>query len=62
MARTLSLGFLLLVAAALYALSPFRAAWVLREAINAGDTATIERKVEWDRVRKNRETGVFEPI
>jgi hypothetical protein len=53
MARATLIGFLLLVGATLYVLSPFRAAWVLREAIKAGDTATIERKVEWDRVRKS---------
>jgi hypothetical protein len=53
MARAFLIGFVLLFGMALYALSPFRAAWVLREAIKTADTATIERKVEWDSVRKS---------
>lgn len=34
-----------------YVAYPFWSAWSLREAIKNGDTATIERKVEWDSVR-----------
>jgi hypothetical protein len=47
------LSYLLVAVLALagYALSPFYAAWQLREAIKAGDTATIARKVEFESVR-----------
>jgi len=51
MRRLLLCAILLAAIAGLYAASPFRAAWVLREAIREGDRATIERKVEWDSVR-----------
>jgi hypothetical protein len=34
-----------------YAGSPFRAAWILRDAIREADHATLERKVEWDQLR-----------
>lgn len=43
-------AIVLLVALA-YAAWPFWSAWSLREAIKNGDTATIERRVEWDSVR-----------
>ena len=51
MGRLAALLVFLLLTAAAYAASPFVAAWNLREAIKAGDTATIERKVVWDSVR-----------
>ena len=44
------LAIVLLVALA-YAAWPFWSAWSLREAIKNGDTATIERRIEWDSVR-----------
>lgn len=36
-----------------YGASPFVAAWKLREAIRTSDTATIERKVDWPRLRES---------
>lgn len=45
------LFFALLVAVATYLVSPFWAAWSVREAIRQGDTTTLARKVEWDGVR-----------
>jgi hypothetical protein len=53
MVRIIAAVFVLLMAGAGYAASPFWAAWSLREAIKASDTATIERKVVWDGVRRS---------
>lgn len=40
-----------LLLCAAYVAYPFWSAWSLREAIKDGDTATIERRIEWDSVR-----------
>lgn len=56
MRRFLIVFFLVLLpagAAATYVASPFLAAWRLREAIRIADTATIERKVDWPRLRES---------
>lgn len=51
MGRFIVAMLVLLVAGAGFVLSPFVAAWNLREAIKASDTATLERKVIWSSVR-----------
>lgn len=53
MGRIVAIVCLLLVIGAGYVASPFVAAWSLREAIKAGDTATLERKVIWSSVRSS---------
>lgn len=58
MGRIVAAVFVLLVGCTLYAASPFWAAWNLREAIKAGDTATIERKVVWDTVRSSLRSSI----
>jgi hypothetical protein len=50
-ARIVSRIALVALAGAAYVAYPFWSAWSLREAIKNGDTATIERSVEWERVR-----------
>jgi hypothetical protein len=47
----LRLSFLLLLVAAAYVAWPMYTVLQIREAIRAGDTATLTRKVEWDSVR-----------
>jgi hypothetical protein len=49
---------ILVVPAALYIASPFWAAWRLREAVRAGDVATIEQKVEWESVRASLKSSL----
>jgi len=52
MKRKLASGVaVLLIFGVTYAAWPFWSAWTLREAIRKGDTATIERRIEWDSVR-----------
>jgi hypothetical protein len=51
MRRAISLVFLCTIALTVYGASPFVAGWRLREAIGSGDTAYVEQKVEWARVR-----------
>jgi len=58
MRRVLLAGFLLLALGAGYIVSPFVAAYSLREAIKAGDTATIERKVIWPSVRESLRASI----
>lgn len=58
MRRVLFAGFLVLALGAGYILSPFVAAYTLREAIKAGDTATIERKVVWPTVRETLRASI----
>jgi hypothetical protein len=41
------------LASASYLASPFWSAWSLREAIRTGDVPTLERKVDWERVRES---------
>lgn len=42
---------LALIAGLVHIAAPFYTAWSLREAIRTADTATLERKIEWDSVR-----------
>lgn len=58
MGRIFAAALIVLVAAVGYVASPFVAAWNLREAIKAGDTATIERKVVWDTVRSSLRASI----
>lgn len=58
MGRIFAAVFLLLIAAVGYVVSPFVAAWNLREAIKTADTATIERKVVWDSVRSSLRASI----
>ncbi len=51
MIRFASRFVLWLVPFGLYAASPFATAWILREAIKEGHTPTIDRLIDWDRVR-----------
>lgn len=44
---------LVLTSAIIYVASPLWAAWSLREAIRRGDSAYLERKVEWEGVRSS---------
>ena len=50
--------FVVIATASAYVASPFWAAWTLREAIKAGDTATIERKVVWPSVRDSLRASI----
>ena len=58
MGRIVAVIFLLFFAGVGYAASPFVAAWNLREAIKAGDTVTIERKVIWASVRTSLRASI----
>lgn len=58
MVRIIAIVVVLLMAGAGYAASPFVAAWNLREAIKAGDTKTIERKVIWSSVRTSLRASI----
>ena len=51
MGRLIAVVLTLLLVGGGYVLSPFVAAWNLREAIKTSDTATLERKVIWSSVR-----------
>lgn len=58
--RAAVLGVVLVVLATIgYVLSPFRAAWVLREAIASGDKATVAQKVEWESVRASLKASLM---
>jgi hypothetical protein len=48
------------LAATLYVASPFRSAWLLREAIRNGDVATLETKIEWTSVRESLRASLAE--
>lgn len=48
------------LAGVLYIASPFRSAWILREAIRSGDVATLEQKIEWERVRESLRQSLTE--
>ncbi len=58
MGRTIAAVVLVVMIGVGYVLSPFIAAQSLREAIKAGDTATIERKVIWDSVRSSLRASI----
>lgn len=47
-----SLSFLLTGAAAAYVASPLYTAWAIREAVRNGDSAYLDRKIEWASVRE----------
>ncbi len=47
-----------LIAGLLYIGAPFYTAWSLREAIRTADTATLERKIEWDSVRASLKSSL----
>jgi hypothetical protein len=51
--RLLIAATALLLAAGIYTLLPFSAAWAIREAVTRGDTDYIERKVHWPTVRES---------
>ncbi len=58
MGRIIAAISVLFLGCATFVASPFWAAWSLREAIKAGDTATIERKVVWDGVRTSLRASI----
>lgn len=58
MTRLLSFLTLAVLIATAYVISPFWAAWQLREAIRSGDTATLARKIEWTSVRASVRTSL----
>ena len=58
MGRIIAAVLLLATVAVGYAASPFVAAYRLREAIKAADTATIERKVVWTSVRATLKASI----
>lgn len=58
MGRIVAAIAVLLLGCTLYIASPFWAAWTLREAIKAGDTATIDRKVVWEGVRTSLRASI----
>lgn len=58
MGRILAGSMALMLLGAAYVMSPFVAAWSLREAIKAGDVATIERKVVWESVRASLRASI----
>jgi hypothetical protein len=60
MVRFFAVVLLVVTIAGGYVLSPFVAAVGLREAIKAGDTATIERRVIWERVRASLRASIAE--
>jgi len=45
-------------AISLYIASPLLAAWTLRQDIRRGDTAAVERRVDWPRVRASLKTAL----
>jgi hypothetical protein len=52
--RKLTVAILsLIVLGALYVAFPFYTAWSIREAMQAGDAAYLERKIEWQSVRES---------
>jgi hypothetical protein len=56
--RSIAAAVILLLCGAGYVLSPFVAAWNLREAIKAADTATLERKIVWSTVRTSLRASI----
>lgn len=51
---------LLLAAALTWIAAPLWTAWSLREAVRSGDTAYLERKVEWDSVRASLKASLVQ--
>ncbi len=58
MGRIIAAVLVLVLVGIGYVASPFVAAWNLREAIKAGDTATIERKVVWSSVKTSLRASI----
>jgi hypothetical protein len=58
MGRIIAAISVVLLGCMLYVASPFWAAWSLREAIKAGDTATLQRKVMWEGVRSSLRASI----
>lgn len=58
--RLLILAALVVVLAGAYVSAPLYAAWQIREAVRANDTATLERKVDWVSVRASLKTSLAE--
>ena len=58
MGRSFAYLAVVLLAGVFYVLSPFWAAWQLREAIKSGDTETIQRKVHWQSVRSSLKASI----
>lgn len=51
MRKALLILSLILLAAGVHVASAFQAGWSIREAVRTGDTATLERRVDWASVR-----------
>jgi hypothetical protein len=49
-----------LALAAAYVASPFHAAWTLREAMKAGDAATLEHRIVWSSMRETLRQSLLE--
>ncbi len=60
MKRFMFIFALLLVAGGTYAGSAFLAAWEIREAVRTGNTAALERRVDWDQVRASLKRSTAE--
>lgn len=60
MRRFLAILCVVLVGGGVYAASAFRAAWEIREAVHSGDTATLERRVDWPAVRSSLKQSAAE--
>jgi hypothetical protein len=58
MRKILKLLLFVTVAAVAYAAWPVQAALEIREALIAGDTATLKRKIEWDTVRTSLKSSI----
>lgn len=52
------LAIMVLASTGAFVASPFVAAWRLREAIRTADTATIERMVDWPRLRDSLKSAL----
>jgi len=58
MRRLLKLSLFLITLAVAYAAWPVQAALEIREALVAGDTATLRRKIEWDTLRVSLKASI----
>ena len=58
MRKILKLLLVAVIAAVAYAAWPVQAALEIREALVAGDTATLQRKVEWDALRTSLKASI----
>jgi hypothetical protein len=60
MRKALLAALLVLAAGTAYAVTPFVAAWQIREAIRAGDVATLRERVDWQNVRHTLKSSLAE--